>query len=56
MDDWPAVRFAAAPAPLVETVLGVAELRRPRSGAGASRWVSRARRSFPAAARPLLEL
>lgn len=56
MDDWPSVRFAKAPAPLVETVLGVVELKRQPNGVGASRWSGRARRAFPSAARPLLEL
>jgi DNA-binding transcriptional ArsR family regulator len=56
MNDWASVRFAEAPGPLVETVLGLAELRRQPNGIGASRWASRARLAFPAAARPLLEL
>lgn len=51
--DWPRVRFGELPAPLVETVLGIAELRRqPRR----SRWAFRARSTFPSAASPLLDL
>lgn len=55
-DDWPRVRLAAAPAPLVEVALGVAELRRRPGGLGTSRWAARARQAFPATARPLLDL
>ncbi len=55
-DDWPRVRFGDAPAPLVEVVLGVAELTRQPNGLGPSRWAVRARRVFPASARPLLDL
>jgi DNA-binding transcriptional ArsR family regulator len=53
-EDWLSVRFAESPAPLMETVLGIADLRRHPGGRG--RWRSRARRAFPSAARPLLDL
>src|SRR5258708_3470632 len=49
-------RFCSAPAPLVETALGLGELRRRPPGGVASRWLRRARRAFPATARPLLAL
>ena len=54
--DWPLVRFAEAPAPVLETVLGIAELRNRRAGTGGRRWAEQARRSFPPAARPLLDV
>ena len=54
--DLARVRFGGEPAPLVETALGFAELRYQVEGAGITSWADRARRSFPAAARPLLDL
>jgi DNA-binding transcriptional ArsR family regulator len=55
-DDLVRIRFSSVPAPLVEIVLGIAELRVQRSGAAVSRWSVQARRAFPATARPLLDL
>ena len=53
-DDLLLTRFAEAPAPLVEVSIGLLEMqRRP---AVLSRWAVRARRLFPATARPLLDL
>jgi DNA-binding MarR family transcriptional regulator len=54
--DLTRVRFGAGPAPLVETALGFAELRYQLEGAVTTSWADRTRRSFPAAARPLLDL
>jgi hypothetical protein len=55
-DDLARVRFCAVPAPLVEAVLGFAELRYQLSGMAASHWARQARRTFPVTARPLLDL
>lgn len=61
-DDLARTRLSQAPAPLVETVLGLARLRRdPLSELSGSRepsgsWVRQARQAFPATARPLLDL
>jgi DNA-binding transcriptional ArsR family regulator len=55
-DDLARVRFAAAPAPLVETALGFAELRHHARRPVPDSWASRARHAFPAAARPLRDL
>jgi DNA-binding transcriptional ArsR family regulator len=55
-DDLARVRFAAAPAPLVETALGFAELRHHARRPVPDGWASRARHAFPAAARPLRDL
>jgi DNA-binding transcriptional ArsR family regulator len=55
-DDLARVRFSAAPAPLVETVLGFAELRHLGRRPGLDGWVSQAWQAFPAAARPLRDL
>ena len=52
-DDLARTRFSAAPPPLVETGLALAELRRPRRPRP---WLHQARRAFPATARPLLDL
>jgi len=56
MDDLARVRFGVAPAPLVETVLGFAELRHLGRRPDPDSWVSQARRAFPVAARPLHDL
>jgi|GEM_PF-1025664 len=53
-DDLLLTRFAEAPAPLVEVSAGLLEMRRRPTVM--SRWVVRARRAFPATARPLLDL
>ena len=53
-DDLLLTRFAEAPAPLVEVSAGLLEMR--RRPAVLSRWAVRARRAFPATARPLLDL
>jgi DNA-binding transcriptional ArsR family regulator len=53
-DDLVLTRFAEAPAPLLEMSVGLFELR--RRPAAPSRWAVQARRAFPAAARPLLDL
>jgi DNA-binding transcriptional ArsR family regulator len=57
-DDVARTRFSPAPAPLIETVLIVAELRGLAAGRGrrADRWLREARAAFPATARPLLDL
>jgi DNA-binding transcriptional ArsR family regulator len=55
-DDLLLTRFSEAPAPLAEVSAGMLELRRPRAGRAPGRWVVRARRAFPATARPLLDL
>ena len=47
-------RFGEAPAPLLEASVGLVELRRRPAVRG--RWAVRARRAFPATARPLLDL
>ena len=49
-------RFGEAPAPLVEVSAGLLELRLRRSAMAPTRWAARARRAFPATARPLLDL
>ena len=53
-DDLLLTRFAEAPAPLVEVSAGLLEMRRRAAVPG--RWTIRARRAFPATARPLLDL
>jgi DNA-binding transcriptional ArsR family regulator len=55
-DDLARIRFGTAPAPLVEAVLGLAELRHQPAETVQSCWAVHARRVFPAAARPLLDL
>ena len=55
-DDVLLTHFGEAPAPLAEVSAGLLELRRPSAGTVPSRWVIRARRAFPATARPLLDL
>jgi DNA-binding transcriptional ArsR family regulator len=54
--DMAQVRFAAVPAPLVETALGFAELRHQSRQQVPDSWASQAREVFPRAARPLLDL
>jgi DNA-binding transcriptional ArsR family regulator len=58
-DDVARTRFGVAPAPMSETVLSLAELRRaaaaPRRARG-GRWLRDAWKAFPATARPLLDL
>jgi len=53
-DDLLLTHFAEAPAPLVEVSTGLLEMRRRAAVLG--RWAVRARRAFPATARPLLDL
>ncbi len=53
-DDLLLTRFGEAPAPLAEVSAGLLELR--RRPAVPSRWAIRARRAFPATARPLLDV
>jgi hypothetical protein len=53
-DDLLLTRFAEAPAPLVEVSAGLLEMRWRATVPG--RWAIRARRAFPATARPLLDL
>jgi DNA-binding transcriptional ArsR family regulator len=53
-DDLVLTRFGEAPAPLLEMSTGLVELRRRPAARG--RWAVRARRAFPATARPLLDL
>ena len=59
-DDLGRVRFANAPAPVLETALMLFELRRSAGASvpavGHDRWRARVRKSFPGAARPLLNL
>ena len=57
-DDLGRVRFASVPAPVLETVLMLFEMRnRPRSPTGhRGDWRRRVRADFPAQARPLLNL
>jgi hypothetical protein len=58
-DDLARTRFSVAPAPLIETGLALVELRRASVTPGrpsARRWLREMRRTFPATARPLLEL
>jgi DNA-binding transcriptional ArsR family regulator len=54
--DMARVRFGAVPAPLVETALGFAELRHQSRRRVQDSWASQARKVFPRAARPLLDL
>lgn len=56
MDDLARVSFGAGPAPLVETVLGFAELRHRARRPVPDNWARSARQVFPAAARPLRDL
>ncbi len=56
LDDLAATRFGEGPAPLAEVWAGLVELRNRPAGAAQSRWAARARRAFPATARPLLDL
>jgi DNA-binding transcriptional ArsR family regulator len=56
MDDLARVRFGASPAPLVEAVLGFAELRYLGRRPDLDSWVTQARQAFPTAARPLCDL
>jgi hypothetical protein len=53
-EDLARTRFSPAPAPLVETVLGLVEMRRG-DGTG-RRWHGQTWPAFPATARPLLDL
>ena len=53
-DDLALTRFGEAPAPLLEVSVGLVQLRRRTAPPG--RWAVRARRAFPATARPLLDL
>jgi len=53
-DDLVLTRFGEAPAPLLEVSVGLVQLRRRAAPPG--RWAVRARRAFPATARPLLDL
>ena len=55
-DDLLLTRFGAGPAPLAEVGAGLLEIRRQAASGTPSRWATRARRAFPAAARPLLDL
>ncbi len=58
-DDLARTRFSVAPAPLIETGLALVELRRASVTPGrpaARRWLREVRRTFPATARPLLDL
>jgi DNA-binding transcriptional ArsR family regulator len=54
--DLARVRFSADPSPLVETVMGLAELRYRMHCGNRGLWAIRASRVFPAQARPLLDL
>jgi DNA-binding transcriptional ArsR family regulator len=56
-EDIGRVRFAAAPAPVLETVLMLAELRRrPHRPAAPGDWRTLVQANFPGSARPLLDL
>jgi DNA-binding transcriptional ArsR family regulator len=55
-DDLARTRLSQDAAPLTESVLGFAELRRQSLSASPDRWVRHARRVFPVTARPLLDL
>lgn len=58
-DDVARTRFSPAPAPLIETTMALAELRRTAMSRVPGRvipWLREARRAFPASARPLLDL
>lgn len=54
-DDLARMRLSQAPAPLVETVSGLVEMRRSLPGPGSRRHTP-AQRAFPATARPVFEL
>lgn len=54
--DLARTHFCAAPAPFVETVLGLVEIRRHRRRVSGACWHSEALRAFPATARLLLDL
>ncbi|MQY09981.1 hypothetical protein SRB5_00850 [Streptomyces sp. RB5] len=56
LEDLLKVTLAPAPAPLMELVLATAMLQQPGIDPVFSRWQQRALRTFPRAARPLLEL
>jgi DNA-binding transcriptional ArsR family regulator len=56
LDDLALTRFDDAPSPLCESFAGLIELRRRPAPPGEGRWAARARRAFPATARPLLQL
>jgi hypothetical protein len=56
-DDVARIRFSPAAAPVVETLLIMAELRGQAGGSRrVDRWLREARAAFPATARPLLDL
>src|SRR5690242_2031474 len=56
-DDLGRIRFATAPAPILESVLMLFELRQRRSvPVGATDWRHRVRTEFPESARPLWHL
>lgn len=56
-DDLGRIRFAAAPAPILESVLMLFELRQPRGApVAATDWPHRVRAEFPESARPLWHL
>lgn len=58
-DDVARTRFSPAPAPLIETMMALAELRRIAASPVPGRvipWLREARQAFPASARPLLDL
>ncbi|RKT09778.1 ArsR family transcriptional regulator [Streptomyces sp. 1114.5] len=55
-DDLLRVAFVPAPAPMMELALAVAQLQRPPRPCDAGRWQQAARRAFPVAGRPLLDL
>src|ERR1700722_3396013 len=55
-EDLARVRFSPGPAPLVEAVMGFAELRYQIRCWNRGGWASWASRAFPAKARPLLDL
>lgn len=60
-EDLSRTRFCAAPAPLMEAGLALQQLRQFAAALAPARsrraaWLSQARRAFPAAARPLLDL
>jgi hypothetical protein len=58
-DDVARTRFSTAPAPLIETTMALAELRRTSTSRVPGRyvpWLREARLAFPPSARPLLDL
>lgn len=58
-DDVARTRFGSGPVPLIETVLALLELQRPKQGgsrAASASWAGKARAAFPVSARPLLGL